>query len=480
MFNSICATLILGEPFTRYSLVGTLLVATGAVIIGIFGSVTEPSHNLDQLLRLLQRRQFLLWIMGTSLMILLVLALSWLARRLLQRQPGRLRLVRGMCFGFISGILSAHCLLVAKSAVELLVRTIVDRHNQFDRWQSWMILLGLVFLALTQLWCLHKGLKLCSTSVLYPFVFCIYNIIAIIDGLIYFRQSSRLSLTHAGLIAVGTVILLAGVLSLSWRLETQDQTITVRSRSLSQAHMVTPQTALAPGLGLVSAIDDPNEDGSVSSIFSEPFEQDFDEESGFGPQRAKKISKPKGRKGSASETTPLLRAATTPVAGPPRSKKETKLWSPKSLRKKRRTTMTEDAGDIWDELNDRGELRRSSHSSKSPRRLYQKARTRSATVAQTGDDVRKGHLQWRRRSWWGGTIPSLRDGHAIVPSGETAAVDSQDQEQVHNTEGEDYQVGDTAGAAPTIEANDTPIGDWFRLKWWKRRRRSDQDSGGGM
>lgn len=95
-----------------------------------------------------------------------------------------------------SGILSAHCLLLAKSAVELLVRTIVDRSNQFNRWQSWMILLGLITLALTQLYYLHRGLKLCSTSVLYPLVFCVYNIIAILDGLIYYRQTSRLSVLH--------------------------------------------------------------------------------------------------------------------------------------------------------------------------------------------------------------------------------------------------------------------------------------------
>ena len=79
-----------------------------------------------------------------------------------------------------SGILSADTLLLAKSAVELLVRTIVDRVNQFNRWQSWMILVGLVTLALTQLYYLHRGLKLCSTSVLYPLVFCVYNIIAIL------------------------------------------------------------------------------------------------------------------------------------------------------------------------------------------------------------------------------------------------------------------------------------------------------------
>src|SRR5690606_34378994 len=103
-----------------------------------------------------------------------------------------------------------------KSAVELLVRTIVDRVNQFGRWQSWAIVLGLAALAPTQLYYLHRGLRLCSTSVLYPLVFCVYNIVAILDGLIYYQQTSRLSALSAGLIALGTVILLTGVLALSW------------------------------------------------------------------------------------------------------------------------------------------------------------------------------------------------------------------------------------------------------------------------
>lgn len=114
----------------------------------------------------------------------------------------RMRLLRGMAYGAISGILSAHSLLVAKSAVELLVRTIIDRVNQFNRWQSWMTLLGLILLALSQLYYLHRGLKLCSTSILYPFVFCTYNIIAILDGLIYFKQVSRLSVLSGLLVSL--------------------------------------------------------------------------------------------------------------------------------------------------------------------------------------------------------------------------------------------------------------------------------------
>jgi hypothetical protein len=251
VFNSICATIILGEPFTRWSLGGTLLVCTGAVLIAIFGAIPEPAHNLDQLLDLLGRRTFILWMLFQAVLVSLIIILaSFLARFSTISSNPRIRLLRGLCYGTISGILSAHSLLVAKSAVELLIRTIIDRSNQFNRWQSWATLLGLVFFALTQLYYLHRGLKLVSTSVLYPLVFCIYNIIAILDGLIYFHQTSRLSPLHASLIALGTAILLSGVLALSWRLSDE------------QSHP-SPPSALAPGLGFVEDTEDSSSDSQI-------------------------------------------------------------------------------------------------------------------------------------------------------------------------------------------------------------------------
>ena len=247
VFNSLLATLILHESFTSYSLIGTVLVCAGAVLIATFGAIAEPAHSLDQLLALLGERQFILWMVATFLLVLITIVGTKAAHYLSPRghHTARARLARGMAFGAVSGILSAHSLLVAKSAVELLVRTIVDRNNQFRRWQSWMILLGLLALALSQLYYLHKGLKLCSTSVLYPFVFCIYNIVAILDGLIYFRQASRLSVLHGCLIALGTVILLAGVFALSWRLSGGQE------GSEGQIHRqpTITQSPLAPGLG---------------------------------------------------------------------------------------------------------------------------------------------------------------------------------------------------------------------------------------
>lgn len=312
MFNTAFATLLLHERFTRFSLIGTVLTCTGAALIAIFGAIAEPAHNLHELLELLVRKKFVIWMVSTFIIVIGTLVLVrflkyWSSHvreshphlkrehspsasrpitqrrspsmplpHVVQLRTSRLRLLRGLAYALISGILSAHSLLVAKSAVELLVRTVVDHVNQFSSYQSWLILLALIFFALSQLYYLHQGLRLCSTSVLYPFVFCIYNIVAILDGLIYFHQTSRLSTLHGCLIALGTVVLLSGVLALSWRLD--------------DAAPSEPQaTPLGPGLGLVSSVSgDPGDsprpalvptDRRRSSTFKQPGSIPVDEES---------------------------------------------------------------------------------------------------------------------------------------------------------------------------------------------------------
>lgn len=249
VFNSICASLILGEPFTRWSLWGTLLVCAGALLIAIFGAIPSPTHTLVELLELMGRPAFVLWMCLQAVLVIGICATVDGANHFLNlSQSPRFRLFRGLAFGCVSGILSAHSLLMAKSAVELVIKTVVDGDNQFVHWQAWVIVLALITLALTQLYYLHRGLKLVSTSVLYPLVFCIYNIIAILDGLIYFDQTELISTLHGCLIALGTVILLSGVLALSWRLSDEQHTPGVG------------QSSLAPGLGLVEDTDGEEEE----------------------------------------------------------------------------------------------------------------------------------------------------------------------------------------------------------------------------
>lgn len=273
VFNSILASLLLKEPWTLRTGYGTVLVAIGAILISLFSALPEPSHNLRQLLDLLQEQAFLVWFILSLVFVVGILAMDFGLRKCIaapRRDSPRIQLIRGMSYGLISGILSAHALLLAKSAVELIVRSVADHHNQFRGYQSWLLLLAFLVLALSQLYYLHLGLKLISTSVLYPFVFCIYNIVAILDGLIYFRQMDRLPVLHAGLIALGTVILLSGVLALSWRLQEDGEE---DHHQMAQADI--PQTLLTPGSGFAA---DPDDDTNESAI---PSDDEYESEAEF-------------------------------------------------------------------------------------------------------------------------------------------------------------------------------------------------------
>lgn len=79
----------------------------------------------------------------------------------------RVPLFLAISYASASGILSGMCLLFAKSGVELLLLTIGGQ-NQFWRWQTWLLLVGLGAFALLQLWYLHKALILADPTVVCP------------------------------------------------------------------------------------------------------------------------------------------------------------------------------------------------------------------------------------------------------------------------------------------------------------------------
>ena len=289
VFNSILASLLLKERWTLRTAYGTVLVAAGAVLISLFSALPEPSHNLQQLLILLHVPAFLVWFILSLVFVGAILVMDFSLRKCVSVQKAdsaRVRLTRGMSYGLVSGVLSAHALLLAKSATELIVRSLADHQNQFRGYQSWLLLFAFLVLALSQLYYLHLGLKLVSTSILYPFVFCIYNIVAILDGLIYFRQMDRLPVLHAGLIALGTVVLLSGVLALSWRLQDEGDD---DQPQMAQAEI--PQTLLTPGSGFAA---DPDDDTNESAV---PTDDEFESET------EESILIPKGRARSKTSSS---------------------------------------------------------------------------------------------------------------------------------------------------------------------------------
>lgn len=442
VFNSICATLILGEPFTRWSLWGTMLVCSGAVLIAIFGAIPSPAHKLSELLDLLGRRPFVIWMSFQAFFVIaLAVATEFVSNLTTLMQDARFRLARGFAYGCISGILSAHSLLVAKSAVELLVRTIIERDNQFNHWQSWALVLALITLALSQLYYLHRGLKLVSTSVLYPLIFCIYNIIAILDGLIYFRQTDMIGPLRACLIGLGTFILLSGVLALSWRLSDEQHTPGVG------------QSSLAPGLGLVEDTDGEEEeeehllqaaalDGDEGEEGRRPTTTQYTNNSyqTFRPTRVAAIA--------SSESVPTQLAPQRQRSMARSVRTVSSRWGP-----------TERA-EIWGELEDRD----------SPEPLSPSFSRRRSTTLPTRD---RSSLLGRR---------GASDFPALDGTGESDGAVEEDSLLANSSPRRGFRRRRKSTGFPGFTARKTRkpssgIQDLWNMKWWKSWRGQPQSQG---
>ena len=426
VFNSICATLILGEPFTKWSFWGTLLVSGGAVLIAIFGAIPSPAHNLKELLVLFERKAFIIWMSLQAVFVIAICVVTELVSSFSSlAQNSRFRLLRGLSYGCISGILSAHSLLMAKSAVELIIKAIVDGANYFVHWQSWMIVLALVFLALSQLYYLHRGLKLVSTSVLYPLVFCVYNIIAILDGLIYFNQTELITPLQACLITLGTVILLSGVLALSWRLSDE------------QHQPAVGQSSLAPGLGLVEDTDGEEEEEELllGSDAGNNDEEDVVPKTysyqTFGPEEAEN--------GVKSKATPLTPTRRKSVATSIRT--TTPRW--------------QERAEIWGELDDQDVP-------KSP--MLHVNRSRSSTLPALGESA--ALLPTRRVV--SGESPFGIEGGQASPAGPSPRPGRTFRRRRKST----GFPGFTARRKSSGGLHDT-IGGLWKLRWWKNNKGKD-------
>ncbi|KAL5518946.1 hypothetical protein ACEPAH_629 [Sanghuangporus vaninii] len=275
LWNAFFARFLLGDVFSLWMLLGTVLIAGGAVLIAIFGIVPEPTHSLEDLLHLFRRPAFIAYFSLLGVALLVCLIITHIAEFSLKRHgttppstppltPGplesaippsfapppshvlaasestplldrkhppsgsstpiplgngkkvRTRLLIAISYASASGILSGMCLLFAKSGVELLVLTIGGK-NQFWRWEAWVLLLGLAVFALLQLWYLQKSLVYADPTIICPLAFCFYNVSSIVNGLVYFDQFSLLSPLQLSLVSLGMVILLGGVWIVSFQ-----------------------------------------------------------------------------------------------------------------------------------------------------------------------------------------------------------------------------------------------------------------------
>jgi len=74
LWNAFFARLLLGDVFSPWMIIGTILIAGGATLIAVFGVVPEPTHSLDDLLELFRRPVFVVYfsLLGMTVFVCLV------------------------------------------------------------------------------------------------------------------------------------------------------------------------------------------------------------------------------------------------------------------------------------------------------------------------------------------------------------------------------------------------------------------------
>lgn len=298
VFNTIFHTLLLHEPFTSWSVYGTILISIGAFFTAYCGgSLVEPEYSLSQFIEFLQNINFIYLVTVDIFIISLISVFIILINRQLYHNSlaghlhrletkleniefkldsyddsmfingpkdfflmwallisqsvlnlykkilrsifihplHTLRKVKGMLYGIISGILSGFSILLAKSSIEIIITTFINKDwKSLNESTSYFIVSVFLSLGVSQLYLLNKGLKNISTSVLYPLVFFIYNTVTISNSLVFFKQWNQLSYFTFSLLVIGLSLVMVGVFLLSIQnIEASEQHFTPTSRDSS-------------------------------------------------------------------------------------------------------------------------------------------------------------------------------------------------------------------------------------------------------
>ncbi|KAL1924176.1 uncharacterized protein VTP21DRAFT_7211 [Calcarisporiella thermophila] len=226
IFNALFAKLLLSDPFTARLAGGTVLIVTGAILIALFGAISEPNHSLYDLIQLYKRTTFIAFFAIEEILLAGSLIATEIAERALWKErrlnderfnsEERKSTLIGISYAFASGVIGSQSLIFAKSGIELLALTILEGKNQFDKPLTWVIVGLLFFTIILQLYYLNKGLRFCSTVLLAPLAFCTYNVATLVNGLIYYDQLHRLNWWRALLVFMGAIVVTVGVMIVSW------------------------------------------------------------------------------------------------------------------------------------------------------------------------------------------------------------------------------------------------------------------------
>lgn len=244
IFNAVLSCLLLpGERFTKKLAIGTIIISIGACVVAYNGNVEpipddgDKSKEFKLILEKLTRKAFLGWFMSTYVVIaILILTNLIISRRKqnlkrLRKRRSRLQntllskyqFAMGINYGLIAGTLTAHTFLFAKSLIDVVIEIILrEKHTFKNIFQSsnltpYLLLIIMLAIIACQLTAFNLGLSQISTSILYPLCFLVFNLVNLINDLVFnsLLSDHRMSYGQLTMIILGLIGVLIGVVIIS-------------------------------------------------------------------------------------------------------------------------------------------------------------------------------------------------------------------------------------------------------------------------
>ncbi|EEB05212.1 DUF803 domain-containing protein [Schizosaccharomyces japonicus yFS275] len=221
VFNALLASCLLHEPVCRQTQVGTCFVVLSSLMLSYVVVHHDDYFTAEELFQLLRSRSSQIFFFLQLGLVSLVIAAFAVCLRLREKIGRVYNTTSGLLLGFISGTLSAHCLLCSKIIAITITECVTSGEwDLLERPEPWQLLFLLVVMGPTHLVALTSSLSRLSPSVVYPFTFCTYSCTALVDGLVFLQR--RMPPTDLTILFSSTLVLLYGVFLLSTRGEIEE------------------------------------------------------------------------------------------------------------------------------------------------------------------------------------------------------------------------------------------------------------------
>jgi hypothetical protein len=219
--NCVFAHFFLHEVMTKRDYIATLLVLIGVVAVAVSADKTNATYDLPCILKLYGRMIFIIYTVVLTALVAWMWSLArWLNK---EREAGstsaaylRWKIMHPVVLSGLSGIVGAQSVLFAKCSAELFKVTF-DGDNQFNKWETYVIVLSMTFTIINQLQWLANALKYFDAVIVIPLFQAFFIAFGVVGAGVLFAEFDNLQLWEKLTFAAGCAITIAGVCLLAQR-----------------------------------------------------------------------------------------------------------------------------------------------------------------------------------------------------------------------------------------------------------------------